>query len=93
MHLALEILYLYLSSISRVAQVLYKMLWHLDMLLKESVDWKINTSIWFYCLKIPIEDKGEKQGAEAPHLSEPQKAHPFDCCAIKLHLYNALFSV
>jgi len=25
-----------------------------------------------------MEDKREQRGAEAPHLSEPQKAHPTD---------------
>ena len=41
---------------------------------------KINASIWFRCLqkkkKSLMKDKTNKEGAEAPHSSEPQKAHP-----------------
>jgi len=40
---------------------------------------KINTSIWFHRMKKKkslMEDKKEQQGAEAPHSSEPEKAHP-----------------
>jgi len=40
---------------------------------------KINTSIWLRCMKKKkkslMEDKRNNQGAEAPHWSEPQKAH------------------
>ena len=54
------------------------MLWRLDTLLKESVDWKVNTSIWFHCMKKKslMKDKRNNEGAEAPHSSESQKAHP-----------------
>jgi len=54
------------------------MLWHLDTLLKESVDEKINPLIWFRCMKKKkslMEDTRNNWGTEAPHLSEPQKAH------------------
>jgi len=49
-------------------------------LLKESVDWKMNTLIWFHCMKKKkkslMEDKRNNGGAEVPDSSEPQKAHP-----------------
>jgi len=41
---------------------------------------KINTSVWFCCMKKKkkslMEDKRNQWGAEPPHSSEPQKAHP-----------------
>jgi len=51
---------------------------HLDTLLKESANWKINTLVWFRCMKKKslMEYKRNQRGAEAPHSSEPQKAHP-----------------
>ena len=56
------------------------MLWHLDTLLKESVDWKINASIWCHCIKKKKKslkkDKKNNEGTEDPHSLEPQKAHP-----------------
>jgi len=55
------------------------MLWHLDSPLKEIVDWKNNTSIWFCCSKKEEQFDGrlkEWQDAEgAPHLLEPKKAY------------------
>jgi len=39
---------------------------------------KINTSIWFHCIKKKslMNDKRNNESTEAPHSSEPQKAHP-----------------
>jgi len=51
------------------------MLWCLDTLLKESFDGKIDTSIWFHCMKKKSLMEDTVKGAEVPHLSEPQKAH------------------
>jgi len=55
------------------------MLWRLDTLLKESVDWK-NEHIDMISLHEEEEDPNgrskEQRDAEAPHSSEPQKAHP-----------------
>jgi len=52
---------------------------HLDTLLKESVNWK-NKHIGMVLLlekeESLMEDKRNQQGAEAPHSSEAQKAHP-----------------
>ena len=50
------------------------MLWCLDTLLKESVDWKIYTLI----LHEEEEPNGrwkEQQGTKASHLSKPEKAY------------------
>jgi len=53
------------------------MLWHLDMLLKESVDWKINALIWFHCIKVKkslMEDKRHNQ-VQRPHTRQNPKTH------------------
>ena len=51
-----------------------------NMLLKESVDWEINASIWLHCNNKKTmslnEDKKKRQGAEGTDLLELQKAHP-----------------
>jgi len=49
------------------------MLWRLDALLKEVLIGKINTSIWFRCMKKKsvIEDKWNNEAQR----SQPQKAH------------------
>jgi len=51
---------------------------HLDTLLKEVLIGKINTLVWFRSMKKKslMEDKRSQRGTEAPHSSEPQKAHP-----------------
>jgi len=45
---------------------------------KKVLIWKINTSVWFRCMKKKnlMEDKRNQRGANAPHSLEPQKAHP-----------------
>jgi len=54
------------------------MLWDLDTLLKESVDWKINTSIWFCCMKKKkkslMEDKRNNE-AQRPLSPRNPKMH------------------
>jgi len=55
------------------------MLWHLDTLLRESDDWKINTSIWFHCMKKKkkslMEDKRNNEAQKPYTRWNPQKAH------------------
>jgi len=53
------------------------MLWCLDILLKESVDWKINTSIWFHCMKKKslMEDKKGITRRRGPTLIRTPKKY------------------
>ena len=54
--------------------ILKLMLWHLD---EESVDWKINTSIWFHYMKKKkslMEDKRNNE-AQRPHTRRNPKRH------------------
>ena len=50
-------------------QYLKSMLWHLDTLLEKSVDWKINTSIWFCCMKKKSLMEDERNNEEQRHIS------------------------
>jgi len=50
------------------------MLWHLDTLLKESVDWKNIDMVLLMKKKSLMEDKRNNE-AQRPHTSEPHKAH------------------
>jgi len=66
------------------------MSWRLGTLLKISVDWKINMSIWFCCMKKKkslMEDKSNNE-AERPHTSRNPERHILLvslllCCKIK----------
>jgi len=52
-------------------------MWGLDTLLEESVDWKINTSILFHCMKKKkslMEDKRNNE-AQRPHTRRNPKRH------------------
>jgi len=55
------------------ASALKLMLWCLDTLLKESVIGKINTLVWFHCMKKSLMEDKRNNKAQRPHTHQNSK--------------------
>jgi len=64
---------------------------HLDTLLKESVNWKINTSVWFRCMrkKSLMEDKRNNVGQRPLTRRNPKRRIPL----VSLLLWRKMVAV